>query len=569
MVGPVVATTPPNTAQQADAKFFAKNQVVNERIFSQKNDYDRILSQVKFKLPIDTVIANGDWKLGLNVDANGRMLKSFIGRDFSLGNHIVSLTSTWGPENGVAWLGSASDSNSIKMDVKAVETDGKLSLVFTANDWESKIRTIVLKDGEQPEFIFNNGVKDTTDKGCIVEFSNVQKSGDNINLTARLVKDYTASGGVVTDEKNKLVFPPNFDLWGLIDASAATQVQNWIDLTVQDTLVATIAHWGSKLTFTTETFYNVLKADITNNYKYDKSKHEYWARYVYENGKFDGEMSGAFYELGMRKDGKTLRVPHSYARFTRAGSPQNPDTTSYVLGDLDNATATPIGLGGAPSSQTNVFGSLWLNSEAGRYFALQKGTRVLKEQDSAVGFCIMRTPNDDPNGRWALRYGVLEFGAVVYKTGVSYQINIERTDTVFTADYNLRVRKVSERHIVIEDINPESMKGDKFYTPQTALTPYERSQDTTDVIDPIAHSSVLKVYPNPAHDQLTVEVSGQGHTWVNLTDIYGRVVKNVYNGEVEGNESFPLNTSDLSSGIYFLQVRGTNKAEEIKVEIIR
>ncbi|MCL6088828.1 MAG: hypothetical protein M1530_01535 [Candidatus Marsarchaeota archaeon] len=345
MVVPI-ATAPPTTVQQADAQFRAKNKVVNERIFSQKNDYDKILSQTKFKLPIDTVIDAGDWKLGLNVDANGRILKSFIGRDFSFGNRTEMLaTSTWGPV-GTSWLGDDGDTVSIKGTVKAIETDGSLSLVFTADAWDSRIETIILENGKQPKFIFNNGVEDTADKGCVVEFSNVQKSGDDIALTVRLVKDFTSQGGVVADEQNPLKFPPNFKFSGQVEASGEQKVQNFLDLTVQDTLTAKIVHFGSKITYTTEKFTNVLKLEITNNYKYDTTKHAAWTRYIYKNGELDGEMSGAFYELGERWEGKNLRLPKSYARFTKAGSPTNPDTTSYVLGDIDQTAPTTIALGG-------------------------------------------------------------------------------------------------------------------------------------------------------------------------------------------------------------------------------
>ncbi|MCL6088827.1 MAG: T9SS type A sorting domain-containing protein [Candidatus Marsarchaeota archaeon] len=178
---------------------------------------------------------------------------------------------------------------------------------------------------------------------------------------------------------------------------------------------------------------------------------------------------------------------------------------------------------------------------------------------------------NDSTAPWTLRGGVLDSGEVKYNQWNQLEVVSEKTGTQFDLDHNLRVIVVSDRHIIIADVNPESMQGDKLYTPNTAVTPFERSQDTTGVTDPIAHSSVLKVYPNPAHDQLTVEVTGQGQTWVNIVDIYGRVVKNVYNGVLEDgqNGTFPLNTSDLSSGVYFLHVRGTNGTENIEFQIVR
>jgi hypothetical protein len=559
MVVPI-ATAPPTTVQQADSQFSAKNKVVNERIFSGKTDYDKILSQTKFNLPIDTVMKAGDWDLGLTLDSAGRVLKSFIGRDFSFGNRTEALTtSTWGP-NEVAWLGSREDANSIKGKVKAIETDGNLSLVFTADAWDSKVRTIILENGKQPQFIYNNGVKDTSDKGCIVEFSNVQKNGDDISLTMRLVKDYTSQGGMTADEKNPLFFPPNFNFWLLVEASGPAQVQNWLSgRVVADTTVKVTKGNYPNYSYANEKMKNILLVNIVNNHKYLVTEYAAWARYVYRSGAYDGQVSGAIYGLGMKNNNGKYSLPKSYAKFVGVAQ----DSDAYTL---DPNNATQIALGGAPSSKADVFGSLQAANERARYFTIQTGNNTWNEGNGAVMMFISRDMNDT-TAPYSLNNGVLDSGKVIQKSG-AWNLTREKQATEFLIDFNMRVRVINPQHIVIEDISPEAMAGQKYAIPVVNSVPYKKSSDTTDVIDPIARSSVLKVYPNPASDQLTVEVSGQGRTWVNLTDLYGRVVKNVYNGPVEGIESFPLSTGELPSGVYFLQVRGTNKAEAIKVEII-
>lgn len=557
MVVPIVATAPAATTQQADAEFFNKSRIVNEKIIN-----DKILSQNKFKLPIDTVIDVGGWKLGLKLDSVGRVLKSFIGRDFSFGNKTqMAATYTWGP-NDAAWLGSITDTASIKGKFKAMEEDGKLSLVFTADAWDSKIRTIMLRDGEQPEFIFNNGVKDTSDKGCVVEFSNVQKSGDDISLTVRLV------GGTVTGDK--IFYPPNFNLIGLVEASPDAQAQNLLDLAVHDTLTRRIAEVkngnGDPYKYSTQTLKNVLEVKVVNNYKYPKDVHEFFARDD-EMGYLPPkeEVSGTMYEMGLKMVNGKYVAPNSYIKYT-SSVPLGPDTNAYLKVPIGvGLNSAQIALFGPPSSDVNVFGSLEYQNERARFFAVKRGANLWEVGAGAVVMMIQR-PFDDTSASWTLNNGTLDSGKIT-KNG-SYNLTREKKSTEFLIGYNLRVRVIDNRHIVIEDITPESMKGDKYYTPLTSMTPYERSQDTTDVMDPIAHSSVLKVYPNPAHDQLTVEVSGNGQTWVNLTDLYGRVVKNVYNGPVEGKDTFPIDAAEFPSGVYFLQVRGASRMEAIKVEII-
>jgi PKD repeat protein len=69
--------------------------------------------------------------------------------------------------------------------------------------------------------------------------------------------------------------------------------------------------------------------------------------------------------------------------------------------------------------------------------------------------------------------------------------------------------------------------------------------------------SVLSLYPNPIINNLSIELSdpGKGQIKINLTDIKGRIVKTVIN---EKNEDFCKNTldiSDLSSGIYFINIQ--------------
>jgi hypothetical protein len=177
------------------------------------------------------------------------------------------------------------------------------------------------------------------------------------------------------------------------------------------------------------------------------------------------------------------------------------------------------------------------------------------------------TTMTSPDSTWKLRYDALDSGTIISNAGSLFNFNTIKRSKEFMINYNMRVRAINPRHIVIEDLDPESLKGEKYYTPNITIMPYEKVIDTVGLVDPIAKTSYLKVYPTPADGQLVVEVQELNkQIWVNLVDVYGRVVKNLYNENSGG--SFLLNTSDIPAGVYFLQVRGTSKMEAIKVEIV-
>jgi len=62
--------------------------------------------------------------------------------------------------------------------------------------------------------------------------------------------------------------------------------------------------------------------------------------------------------------------------------------------------------------------------------------------------------------------------------------------------------------------------------------------------------SSSRVYPNPAKDELRVEMSNTHGATISITDIAGRIVRVIH---LEGNDSF-VDVSELISGIYFVTV---------------
>lgn len=73
--------------------------------------------------------------------------------------------------------------------------------------------------------------------------------------------------------------------------------------------------------------------------------------------------------------------------------------------------------------------------------------------------------------------------------------------------------------------------------------------------------SKITVYPNPFGETLNVKVDGSGLTKVTVMDIIGKVV---YTAEF-ADKTYPINTSNLKTGIYILKVLNGNKTNVIRV----
>ena len=144
------------------------------------------------------------------------------------------------------------------------------------------------------------------------------------------------------------------------------------------------------------------------------------------------------------------------------------------------------------------------------------------------------------------------------------------TDTVYAN--NQRVRVIDNRHIVIEDITPESMKGDRFFVPQAALTPYAKNDDTTGVgvYEPVAQTASIRAYPNPASD--FIEIAGADGE-VRIWDVLGseQLIVNSEQGNRQNNPLTPfdkgnlrIDVSGLAPGVYFVRI-GDKVSKFIKI----
>ncbi len=81
--------------------------------------------------------------------------------------------------------------------------------------------------------------------------------------------------------------------------------------------------------------------------------------------------------------------------------------------------------------------------------------------------------------------------------------------------------------------------------------------------------STISIYPNPSKDQIAVELNVQQTATVKmeLTDITGRLIKEIAMGEITGSHKAILNVDGIAQGSYLLKIT-TNNAVEIKKVII-
>ena len=82
-------------------------------------------------------------------------------------------------------------------------------------------------------------------------------------------------------------------------------------------------------------------------------------------------------------------------------------------------------------------------------------------------------------------------------------------------------------------------------------------KDFTDIIEDcsgieeIAHKNAITIYPNPAHDKVTIEGKGE----ITITNSLGQVVK-----EIKDNNVYKtIDIKDLESGVYYIKIGNTTQ----------
>ena len=79
----------------------------------------------------------------------------------------------------------------------------------------------------------------------------------------------------------------------------------------------------------------------------------------------------------------------------------------------------------------------------------------------------------------------------------------------------------------------------------------------------------LNVYPNPAHDRITVEfnATASGNYSLNIMDMTGRLISTTANTSSEGLNSQVIDVSNLAKGMYLLELRVNDSSEKLRIVV--
>jgi hypothetical protein len=413
------------------------------------------------------------------------------------------------------------DVTSIKMVPTLVDADGKLTLTLTAIDQFSWVRALVFKDGEALEIQFNDGSK-TIDSSCIVQLLNVDRplSGD-VNFTLRLLKDFEASGGTMVSQASPLIYPPNLDLWVPMEKGEKSWPQNYMNLSVQDTVKFMEAIFDDKsmsYTYIQRQSIQALVVDANEGYKYPDIKDPYFNWAVNTSGSMRYALKGAIYELGLRNSNGVWRGQKSYGRpaggtaldslnglpvFVQQG---NVGELKILMGNLSGLSIPPD-----YTAAANWFTPMEVNSWVRETFVLRFARNSYDYNQTpydsgsgVIGFRFERANNDD-NGPYYLKNGKMDYGDIyisqVPQTWKLPMLNTKGygTDTVYAN--NQRVTVLDNRHIKIIDNNPVSWAGERYYNFNGVLVPYDTATPVGVNEQPVEiyHPRIM-VYPNPIAD---------------------------------------------------------------------
>ncbi|MES2621394.1 MAG: fibronectin type III domain-containing protein, partial [Bacteroidota bacterium] len=88
------------------------------------------------------------------------------------------------------------------------------------------------------------------------------------------------------------------------------------------------------------------------------------------------------------------------------------------------------------------------------------------------------------------------------------------------------------------------------------LPPVDETRSVTDIQDTISQDLPMKLYPNPAIDELTIEFTAlkEGNAKVRVYNLQGQIIRNDSYMAVEGTNAYVINTNQLSSGLYLLEL---------------
>lgn len=103
------------------------------------------------------------------------------------------------------------------------------------------------------------------------------------------------------------------------------------------------------------------------------------------------------------------------------------------------------------------------------------------------------------------------------------------------------------------DVYVKALCADNIFSTWSTRLTFSTTQGGEGV-DAGERNYILNIYPNPAHNQATLSMSGiDGMAEITITDINGRQIRSMHISN-EGNSTFNLDIKGLSQGTYFVRV---------------
>lgn len=276
--------------------------------------------------------------------------------------------------------------------------------------------------------------------------------------------------------------------------------------------------------------------------------------------------------------------------FSFIGAPAYPATVAPGASFTITARYSPVLLGNS-SATLNVYNNDY--SEDIYDFAI-KGTAVAPEIDILGNGVSIAAGAAFPTS-----FNNTDFGNVFINNSVNKTFVVQNngTGTLSINSINISGVNASNFSLVSPPTTPFNLNGVssqsftvKFTAPATAFTSMAKITITSNDADENNYdfmiqgtsmmdvginaiskpSNFVKVYPNPAKDEVSIMLNLDNAAQVNVSifDITGKIVKSFEKNIERGEQAINLNTLSLSNGEYFIKVATPTQNQTIKLVVM-
>jgi hypothetical protein len=276
------------------------------------------------------------------------------------------------------------------------------------------------------------------------------------------------------------------------------------------------------------------------------------------------------------------QIPNaSFENWTSMGSYNNPDNWDQLNG-ATTSTGVYTCVKGTPGNPGSSY--IKLTSKTAGSMGVVPGLAVSGVIDMVTmkpksGFAFSQMPVS-LTGSWQYMASGADNGFVaVYLT--KWNTGIMKRDTIAKgiqtlsgmamswANFSLNLNYITNNMpdsamIVLSSSGRTPVANSYLYVDNLAF-----SGSVTGIKNINSYLSNISLYPNPSSGSVTVELNVQKTSPVKLqlSDVTGKIMKEISAGEVLGNYKTTLNTVGLSQGTYFLKITA-NDAVEVKKILI-